>query len=500
MTTDEMLARLPNEQPDFEELQEIIGRELQGKLFVRRVGMDEDPFSLSPYPHWECVCTACGKKFEANVKDKLKDMTVCPMCGGKVEPHRWMFRQSGKLICAFLFYQLFRGAGREIWVRSWRVSQYLSPDGLEMDYVPMSIYRFDDGTAEKWKFDWQGWKPLKTIRMDTWKPNSFSCEYYPAFVGSISKKTIKGSCLEYSQLDRAIEYEFPLTQYIGFYLKNPSVEYLWKSHCIPLLMDYFRGSKDDVRRAVNLKAKTFKGLFRGADKQEMKIIPQLHAQEIIWFHQMYQAGVIRADQDGVDWTRARKTFCRDVPGGDEKRLYRYIHRQAERCGRSCASVLHDYADHLRQIERLGGGELWPHDLDEAHRRLSARERKIQDHGLNGMFRARRRLWQWAVWRHGGMFIRPVDSVKEITLEGERQDNCVAGYAKGHAEGRTVIFVLRRADDPTKSWHTVELIPGTLTVRQCRGYKNREATPEAQAFVDAWVQRLKNIRDQRRKSA
>ena len=82
MTTDEMLARLPDEQPDFEELQEVIGRELKGKLFARRIGMDEDPFSLSPYPHWECVCTACGKKFEANVKDKLKDMTVCPMCGG----------------------------------------------------------------------------------------------------------------------------------------------------------------------------------------------------------------------------------------------------------------------------------------------------------------------------------------------------------------------------------------------------------------------------------
>lgn len=239
MTTYDMLARLPGEQPDFEELQEIIGRELQGKLFARRVGVDEDPFSLSSYPHWECVCTACGKKFEADVKDKLKDMTVCPMCGAKVEPHRWTFRQGGKQTGAFLFYHL----------------------------------------------------------------------------------------------------------------------------------------------------------FRGADKQEMKIIPQLHAREIIWFHRLYQAGVIRADQDGVDWARARRSFYHDIPGGDEKQLYRYIHRQAERCERSCASVLHDYADYLSQIQRLGGGELWPHDLDEAHRRLSARERKIQDEGLNSMFRARRRLWQ-----------------------------------------------------------------------------------------------------------
>nr|WP_297275149.1 PcfJ domain-containing protein [uncultured Agathobaculum sp.] len=500
MTTGEMLTRLPNVQPDLDELQRVIGRELPGKMFARRVDGEQAPFLPYTPPHWECVCTACGKQFAANRKDKLKDMTVCPECGAKVEPHRWTNRQGGKQTGAFLFYHLFRGAGREIWVRSWRVSQWLNFDGLEIAYEPVSIYYFDDGTAEKWKRGWWGWERLKTIQLDRWKPNTYSCACYPAFVGAISKKTIEGSCLEYSQLDRAMLQGFPVIEYIGFYLKNPSVEYLWKSHCIPLLEDYFLGHKGDVRRAVNLKAKTFKGLFRGADKQEMKIIPQLRAQEIVWFHRLYQAGVIRADQDGVDWARARRSFYHDIPGGDEKRLYRYIHRQAERCERSCANTLQDYSDYLDQIHRLGGGELWPHDLDEAHRRLSAREREMQDRGLNGMFRARRRLWQWAVWRHSGMLIRPVDSVNEITLEGERQNNCVAGYARRHAEGQTVIFVLRRADAPTQSWYTVELDPKTLTVRQCRGYQNESASVRVMFFADAWMQRLKNIRDQRRKSA
>ena len=50
-----------------------------------------------------------------------------------------------------------------------------------------------------------------------------------------------------------------------------------------------------------------------------------------------------------------------------------------------------------------------------------------------------------------MFIRPVDSAEEITREGEQQSNCVAGYAKRHAEGKTIILVLRKCSAPGESW-------------------------------------------------
>lgn len=88
----------------------------------------------------------------------------------------------------------------------------------------------------------------------------------------------------------------------------------------------------------------------------------------------------------------------------------------------------------------------------------------------------------------------VRGIGEILLYLGQQNEQIAELIEQDLANREM------SNDPTKNWHTVELIPGTLTVRQCRGYKNREATPEAQAFVDAWVERLKNIRDQRRKSA
>ena len=94
------------------------------------------------------------------------------------------------------------------------------------------------------------------------------------------------------------------------------------------------------------------------------------------------------------------------------------------------------------------------------------------------------------WRYKGMLIRPVDSAEEIVREGEEQDNCVAGYANRHTNGKTIIMVLRQCSDPRTPWHTVEIDPETLGCRQCYGYKNRARTPEAAEFMDAYINHLR----------
>ena len=100
-------------------------------------------------------------------------------------------------------------------------------------------------------------------------------------------------------------------------------------------------------------------------------------------------------------------------------------------------------------------------------------------------------------RHDGLFIRPVDSAEEITREGEQQSNCVAGYAKRHAEGKTIILLLRKCSAPGESWHTVEIDPATLACKQCYGHGNTERTPEAAAFMEAYLAHLQAVRPGRK---
>ena len=378
-------------------------------------------------------------------------------------------------------------------MRSWRVSQWLTVEGVEIEWEPESIYHFDDGVCQKWRLKWNGWREIKTIKDDVWYIGTYTRETYHSFVGRVDAQTIQGSCLEYSQLDRALTYCLPVIAYLRLYIKYPAVEYLWKTRCDRLVVDHLCYQDGYIWKAVNLRAKDFKGLFRGADKAEMQVIPQLSAEEIIWFHKLYQVGVIRANQEGVDWARDRMTFSPGIPKQEEAILYRYIKRQAKKSNLSRRNCLGDYRDYLNQLEEIGGGERYPHDLQAAHMRLSARLRKTKDRSLQEMFRARRKLWNWAAWHYQGMFIRVIDSVDEITQEGERQDNCVASYARWHARGETVIFVLRRKNAPKTNWHTVELDPKTLRVIQCRGYRNADPALEAKAFVKAWTAHLRAIR-------
>lgn len=106
--------------------------------------------------------------------------------------------------------------------------------------------------------------------------------------------------------------------------------------------------------------------------------------------------------------------------------------------------------------------------------MSARERQLLNRGKNEKFRTRRHLLQWMRWKWGGMFIRPIDSAEEIVREGEEQNNCVAGYANRHADGETIIMVLRKRSEPRKPWHTVEIDPKTLVCRQCYAAHNHKA--------------------------
>lgn len=99
-----------------------------------------------------------------------------------------------------------------------------------------------------------------------------------------------------------------------------------------------------------------------------------------------------------------------------------------------------------------------------------------------------------------MFIRPVDSAEEIVREGEEMHNCVAGYADRHADGKTIIMVLRKRSEPRKPWHTVEIDPATLECRQCYAAHNHKRTPEAAEFMDKYLDHLREVTKMIRRSA
>lgn len=469
-------------------------------FFRRNPGDDLDPF-LGHEDGYECFCTRCQEHFFRPLEDgPASKWTSCPNCGGKIKPSRWG-KANFLASEAFLFSFFLRGMGREVWLVSVRV--WMNPRFLESKYCARESSRivFYDGGAKKWRFDYADFAhQVKRVGSTNW-PYGMG-NYYPSFL-AIDSAELRGTCLEYSCLDSANYALEDLASYLALYCRYPAaVEHLVKRGFIFWLRERENRGGALFQRLINLRADSPKKLFRGLDRADLRVLlaPKASLGSALFYRELKKAGAARADEDSVYFAMSSSSMFRffaefvDLCGffdATPKEIRRYIERQARRADQPTGATLAELRDYRAQLERLSlaGGEL-PADLHEAHMRLTRREAQLKHHAENAKFRARRHLLRWMKWRHGGCFIRPVDSAEEIVREGEEQNNCVAGYATRHADGKTIIMVLRLCSAPGKSWHTVEIDPETLDCIQCYAQGNRRRTPEAAAFMDAYLDHLR----------
>lgn len=84
-------------------------------------------------------------------------------------------------------------------------------------------------------------------------------------------------------------------------------------------------------------------------------------------------------------------------------------------------------------------------------------------------------------------IRLPEKLSEIVNEGNSLHHCVGGYTNNHAQGHTTIMFLRRNDDPTTSFYTIE-IGNNDNIVQIHGFGNKWLgnNPEAIPTVMRWL--------------
>lgn len=482
-------------------------------FFRRNPGDDLDPF-LGHEDGYECFCTSCRGHFVRPLKEgPASHWIFCPVCHDAVTPKRWGDGNAKFLAAeAFLFSFFLRGRGREVWLVSLQVR--MNPHFLESKYSGREVSRivFYEGGAKRWKFDFMdNVRPVKRIAMPRWQYGCYGGAY-PSYL-AIDSAELRGSCLEYSCLDSANYALEDLAAYLALYCRYPAaVEHLVKRGFIFWLRERENRGGALFQRLINLRADSPKKLFRGLDRADLRLLLDAEASlgSALFYRELRRAGAGRADKDSVFFAMTASAvlhefsqfsaLCADF-GESPKEVRKYIERQARRADQTLHAALTELRDYREQLDRLGldGGQL-PPDLHEAHARLSERERRLLKRGKNEKFRTRRHLLQWMRWKWGGMFIRPIDSAEEIVREGEEQNNCVAGYANRHADGETIIMVLRKRSEPRKPWHTVEIDPKTLACRQCYAAYNHNRTPEAAEFMDKYLDHLREVTKMIRRSA
>ena len=172
---------------------------------------------------------------------------------------------------------------------------------------------------------------------------------------------------------------------------------------------------------------------------------------------------------------------------------RYIKKQEERRGGDLAQTFLDYREMLDAD--APAEELWPKDLVAAHDRLA------QIHGdrdARQYTEAMRQLAQELAalaWSDGEICIRAAATPGELKEEGRVLKHCVGTYCGKHAARTDVIFFVRHARRPERSWYTLDInMTGRIPKEvQVHGYRNEwygkaghgKIPQKVRDFCDRW---------------
>ena len=89
----------------------------------------------------------------------------------------------------------------------------------------------------------------------------------------------------------------------------------------------------------------------------------------------------------------------------------------------------------------------------------------------------------------GLLVYVPESVEDLRAEGRNLHNCIGTYSDRIAEGKTLVFFVRRLNDPTAPFVAFEYVNGDVV--QCRADNNEDVKDDKIiSFVDAFAERLR----------
>lgn len=138
------------------------------------------------------------------------------------------------------------------------------------------------------------------------------------------------------------------------------------------------------------------------------------------------------------------------------------------------------------------GTLRYKDIQKSHDKVVRRFKQKKDSIIKREFIAvyQQISGQLDFERDGFKIVYP-STPDDVIAEGHALHHCVGSYTERVAEKECIILFLRKCFDETKPFYTVE-VRGQKAV-QVQGKGNCDMTPEVEAFITVWEQRVLSTR-------
>lgn len=345
--------------------------------------------------------------------------------------------------------------------------------------------------AEAYKARWdkgdgrvhgQGWKG--------WRAENMPLHTYPHNL----KEIFRNSQYQYSALEIASEKSFvnPFW-YLQNYGKEPKLELLYKVGLYRLAEELISSQwyDFDAKRLLR-SAKSLKDL--GIDRKEEIEECRYFGAELLIARKEVKTWKIEEAVRPSAWAFVKKLNAR---GGTDfhysfisrERWFKYYLTQTDDY-KEIGNFISDYSDYISDCCTLGvnlkdTAVNRPKSLkvshDWARDEIKIQETQVYDALIEATHDS---LSRFAEWSDGKFTVIMPRTSKEIVEEGVRQSHCVGRYCERVAVGESIVLFLRRADDPSKNFFTMEIKKdmANLDVVQCRGYGNAEKTEEVEKFL------------------
>lgn len=303
-----------------------------------------------------------------------------------------------------------------------------------------------------------------------------------------------------------------LVSYLALWRKRPTVENLLVQGCgrfLAELIDKEKSSGMDHGGVPKLSEVNWKekrpAQMLGLNKEEFRHMRRMgwSAEDLERYRLVKKVGIRMKLPEDMELLKTRPAYdinlvLEEAPQADFWRTIRYLSRQ-----KSDWRTLRDY----RRMAAEDGRDLtdnlvcWPRNLAASHQRQIAEREAIRNRKeaekrareqaeRKEKFRERLAVLEELSFQQDGLLIRPCADEDELRQEGKELHHCVGSYAKDHASGKTAILFIRKVEAPDKPFFTLEFDEKRQTVRQNRGLRNCDRTPEVAAFERAWLDWLK----------
>lgn len=494
--------------------------------------MDEKCFNLPPAPagvrNWiikdviektyiiynkkknEAVCTRCGHRFRADrFPMKNNDTGICPKCKSKAT-----YKAEGlgrKKLAEHFRVLVMTHRGNTVYGSLTEITATFENVGKpELRGWLSAVYVFNKNEQSyykhtpSWCWGTDHWDQIKAVKLPhppsgmNWysRPKFERTELFPDNL----ERVFLNSCLKYGwQPDLFKRHKFDaydLISYINLHLKYQSIELLAKAGFGCFVVEKVIGSIGSG--CIN---------WRGRSLEKILRLPCRHIKKLrefyVEFHELRFFQSLTEEEKRLPWPVI--TRGADVTGNEAERIGQYtsIIKWAEWANEQDVGKW-DWLDYINDCRLLGmdtrkKSVLFPKNFGSIHRRLSEQV-KIQRTELESAAIKKVAEFKRMDIKRNGFILKIAESQEDLNIESSVLGHCVRTYGGRVAEGKTIIYFIRREDAPDEPYYTLEIRPEGKFI-QCRGEHNCGMTPEVEAFKDFVVAEFnRRLKRKERKAA